>query len=133
MTIAGTSWRLYQGFNGSMNVFSFVAVSSPLTSFSADAKLFLTYLVSNQGLPSSYFVNSRAFFFFSWSWPWLMGRSYSVWDGAVCGQQRQADRFCLLGGRQLERELRWESVDSYVGMKLNLMSGILAAKTSDAL
>ncbi|KAL0632676.1 hypothetical protein Q9L58_008435 [Maublancomyces gigas] len=58
VTIAGISWRLYQGFNGSMNVFSFVAASNPITSFTGDAKLFLTYLVSNQGLPNSYFVNT---------------------------------------------------------------------------
>lgn len=60
-----------------------------------------------------------------------MGRSYSVRDGAVCRQQREANRFCFLGGRQLEKELRWECVDGYVDIKLNLMSGILAAKTSD--
>lgn len=59
VTIAGYSWKLYQGYNGSMNVFSFVAVSNPITSFTGDAKLFLTYLVNNQGLPSSYYVNSE--------------------------------------------------------------------------
>lgn len=50
-----------------MNVFSFVAASNPITSFTGDAKLFLTYLVSNQGLPSSYFVNSRFFSLRVWN------------------------------------------------------------------
>jgi xyloglucan-specific endo-beta-1,4-glucanase len=58
ITIAGYSWKLYDGYNGSMRVFSFVAVNSPITSFSGDTKLFLTYLVSNYGLPSSYYVNT---------------------------------------------------------------------------
>lgn len=67
-----------------MNVFSFVAASNPVTSFTGDAKLFLTYLVSNQGLPSSYFVNSK--FFLSECllslerWGLTFSRSYSMWD-----------------------------------------------------
>lgn len=65
-----------------MNVFSFVAASNPITSFTGDAKLFLTYLVSNQGLPSSYFVNSRFSPFSSeFGTLWLtFSRSYPVWD-----------------------------------------------------
>ncbi|KAH8147178.1 uncharacterized protein LAJ45_08656 [Morchella importuna] len=58
VTIAGYSWKLYDGYNGSMHVFSFVAVNSPITSFSGDTKLFLTYLVNSYGLPSSYYVNT---------------------------------------------------------------------------
>ncbi|KAH8599780.1 glycoside hydrolase family 12 protein [Bisporella sp. PMI_857] len=57
ITIAGTSWKLYKGLNGSMNVFSFVA-SSQVTSFSADINLFLTYLRSSQGLPASQYLQS---------------------------------------------------------------------------
>ncbi|KAI5787301.1 concanavalin A-like lectin/glucanase domain-containing protein [Geopyxis carbonaria] len=57
VTIAGVSWKLYDGYNGSMHVFSFVAVST-VTSFSGDAKLFLNYLVSNYGMPSSQYVNT---------------------------------------------------------------------------
>jgi xyloglucan-specific endo-beta-1,4-glucanase len=56
-TIAGSSWKLYYGLNGSMKVFSFVA-SSQITSFSADLKLFLTYLVGNQGFSTSQYVKS---------------------------------------------------------------------------
>lgn len=57
VTIAGVSWRLYDGYNGSMHVFSFVA-SSTVTSFSGDAKLFLNYLVSNYGMPNTQYVNT---------------------------------------------------------------------------
>ncbi|KAI0154404.1 family 12 glycosyl hydrolase [Xylariaceae sp. FL1272] len=56
-TIAGVSWNLYYGLNGSMKVYSFVA-SSQVTSFSGDLKLFLTYLSSNQGLSTSQYLTS---------------------------------------------------------------------------
>ncbi|OBT79570.1 hypothetical protein VF21_01216 [Pseudogymnoascus sp. 05NY08] len=54
-TIAGTSWKLYSGMNGSFKVFSFVA-SSQVTDFSADLKLFLTYLANNQGFQTSQYI-----------------------------------------------------------------------------
>jgi xyloglucan-specific endo-beta-1,4-glucanase len=56
-TIAGSSWKLYYGLNGSMKVYSFVA-SSNIASFSGDLKLFLTYLSSNQGLSTSQYLTS---------------------------------------------------------------------------
>ncbi len=56
-TIGGVSWKLYKGSNGSMTVFSFVA-SSAQSSFSADLKDFLSYLTSNQGLPTSQYLYS---------------------------------------------------------------------------
>ncbi|CUS09963.1 unnamed protein product [Tuber aestivum] len=56
-TIAGSQWKLYDGYNGAMHVYSFMAVDSPLTRFSCDVKLFLTYLVDNHGLPTSQYVN----------------------------------------------------------------------------
>lgn len=56
-TVAGYSWKLYKGVNGQMTVFSFVA-SSTVTSFSGDLKAFLTYLSSNQGLPTSQYLQS---------------------------------------------------------------------------
>ncbi|PUU74780.1 concanavalin A-like lectin/glucanase domain-containing protein [Tuber borchii] len=58
VTIGGYQWRLYDGYNGSMHVYSFVAVGSPLTYFTGDLKLFLTYLASNYGLPTSQYVNT---------------------------------------------------------------------------
>lgn len=57
MTIAGTSWSLYKGLNGSTTVFSFVAASE-VTSFSGDIKAFFTYLISNEGLSSSQYLTS---------------------------------------------------------------------------
>lgn len=57
VTIAGVSWRLYKGMNGSMTVFSFVA-SSNVASFSGDLKSFVNYLTSSQGLPTSQILQS---------------------------------------------------------------------------
>ncbi|KAI1311737.1 family 12 glycosyl hydrolase [Xylaria venustula] len=56
-TIDGVTWNLYEGPNGAMTVFSFVA-SSEVTSFSGDIKDFLTYLSTNQGLSTSQYVTS---------------------------------------------------------------------------
>jgi xyloglucan-specific endo-beta-1,4-glucanase len=56
-TIAGVSWKLYDGYNGNMHVFSFVA-SSQVTSFSGNLKDFLTYLSSNYGLSTSQYLTS---------------------------------------------------------------------------
>ncbi|GAB7349733.1 hypothetical protein MBLNU459_g0469t1 [Dothideomycetes sp. NU459] len=57
VTLAGHSFKLYKGLNGSTTVFSFVAVSE-VTSFSGDIKTFLTYLINNQGLSSSQYLTS---------------------------------------------------------------------------
>lgn len=51
-TIAGKTWNLYYGLNGSMKVYSFVAPTQ-ITSFDADVNNFYSYLISNQGVPSS--------------------------------------------------------------------------------
>ncbi|KAG0635424.1 concanavalin A-like lectin/glucanase domain-containing protein [Tuber brumale] len=56
-TIAGYRWKLYDGFNSNMHVYSFVAVDSPLTRFACDVKLFLTYLADNYALPTSQYLN----------------------------------------------------------------------------
>lgn len=57
VTLAGNSFKLYKGPNGSTTVFSFVAVSE-VTSFSGDIKTFLQYLITNQGLSSSQYLTS---------------------------------------------------------------------------
>lgn len=57
-TVAGTSWNLYYGLNGSMKVYSFVAASQ-VTNFNGDVKEFLTYLTESQGLPASQVSFSR--------------------------------------------------------------------------
>ncbi|KAI0517311.1 family 12 glycosyl hydrolase [Xylaria bambusicola] len=56
-TVGGVSWKLYEGYNGAMHVFSFVA-SSQVTNFSGDLKNFLTYLNQRNGLSTSQYVTS---------------------------------------------------------------------------
>ncbi|EAT84089.1 hypothetical protein HBI56_059090 [Parastagonospora nodorum] len=52
VTLAGYSWDLYVGPNGSMKVFSFIpSDGSWKLSFNADLKLFFNYLAQNQGYP----------------------------------------------------------------------------------
>lgn len=51
-TIDSVKFNLFKGPNGSMTVFSFVAVSET-TSFSGDLNAFFTYLEANQGLSKS--------------------------------------------------------------------------------
>jgi len=55
-TIAGYSWKLFYGLNGSTKVYSFVIANSPLASFSGDIKAFYTYLINNEGYPSSQYL-----------------------------------------------------------------------------
>ncbi|KAH7066974.1 concanavalin A-like lectin/glucanase domain-containing protein [Paraphoma chrysanthemicola] len=57
VTLAGTSWKLYNGKNGQMNVFSFVA-SSDVKSFKGDLVEFIKYLTSKQGMPTSQILQS---------------------------------------------------------------------------
>ena len=50
---------MYKGPNGAMTVFSFLpADGKQLKSFNADINLFYTYLIENQGLPSSQYLKS---------------------------------------------------------------------------
>lgn len=55
--ILGTSWNLFNGMNGNMNVFSFVA-SSNVDNFSGDLTAFTKYLVSEQGVDSAQILQS---------------------------------------------------------------------------
>lgn len=59
VTLAGTSWDLFQGSNGAWTVFSFVAQSEQ-TAFNADLLDFFHYLTQNHGLPSSQYVSGIA-------------------------------------------------------------------------
>jgi xyloglucan-specific endo-beta-1,4-glucanase len=54
-TINGVTFKLYEGLNGSMTVYSFVAESTT-TSFSGDMLDFFTYLIDNEGLSSSLYL-----------------------------------------------------------------------------
>jgi xyloglucan-specific endo-beta-1,4-glucanase len=56
-TVAGYSWKLYYGLNGSMKVYSFVA-SSQIMSFSGDLMAFYKYLEKSQGLSTSQYLQS---------------------------------------------------------------------------
>ncbi|PBP25425.1 xyloglucan-specific endo-beta-1,4-glucanase A [Diplocarpon rosae] len=56
-TIAGTQWNLYTGPNGDTTVFSFIPSGSNVGDFSADLKLFLNYLTSNQNVATSNVVD----------------------------------------------------------------------------
>lgn len=51
-TVAGQTWELWYGSNGSQKTYSFVA-SSPMTSFSTDIMQFFDYLTQQQGFPAS--------------------------------------------------------------------------------
>jgi xyloglucan-specific endo-beta-1,4-glucanase len=57
VTLAGTTWSLYKGPNGSTTVFSFIA-DSEVEDFKGDLKKFLHYLVMHQGLPKTQFLTS---------------------------------------------------------------------------
>ncbi|KAI8060167.1 hypothetical protein BC940DRAFT_281129 [Gongronella butleri] len=52
----GTSWKLYKGPNGSTTVYSFVA-SSVVNNLSGDINAFFKYLVSNNYIGSSQYLN----------------------------------------------------------------------------
>ena len=55
-SIDGVTWKLYKGPN-TWTVYSFVATSQ-VTNFSGDIMNFLNYLINNDGLPSSYYLQT---------------------------------------------------------------------------
>jgi xyloglucan-specific endo-beta-1,4-glucanase len=57
VTIAGNSFKLYKGPNGSTTVFSFVATKQ-INTFSGDLMGFVSYLTKNQGLPTTQYLNT---------------------------------------------------------------------------
>jgi xyloglucan-specific endo-beta-1,4-glucanase len=56
-TIGGKSWKLFSGPNGQTTVYSFVATSE-ITSYSGDIKLFLAWLVANEGFSTNQYLTS---------------------------------------------------------------------------
>lgn len=64
VTIAGHSWKLYYGLNGTMKVYSFVYANGNLQNFSGDVKAFYTYLTNSQSFPASsqYLLGKSDFF-----------------------------------------------------------------------
>ncbi|KAF2010929.1 glycoside hydrolase family 12 protein [Aaosphaeria arxii CBS 175.79] len=57
-TVAGKSWKLYNGPNGQMNVFSFVPASGNVSDFSGDLLAFVDYLSKNHGLSKTQILQS---------------------------------------------------------------------------
>ncbi|KAH7105869.1 glycoside hydrolase family 12 protein [Auriculariales sp. MPI-PUGE-AT-0066] len=58
VSLAGKTWNLYYGSNGSNLVYSFLPTSGTYTSFSGDLNLFLKYLSANQSLPNSQYLTT---------------------------------------------------------------------------
>ncbi|KAF8588001.1 glycoside hydrolase family 12 protein [Ramaria rubella] len=56
--VAGHSWNLWKGPNANWEVFSFVSASGDITDFNADLNDFFTYLISDQGVSASQFVQA---------------------------------------------------------------------------
>ncbi|KAI8986250.1 endocellulase [Trametes punicea] len=56
--LAGHTWNLWRGPNSNWQVLSFVSANGDITSFNADLKDFFDYLVQNQGVSSSQFVQA---------------------------------------------------------------------------
>ncbi|KDQ50910.1 glycoside hydrolase family 12 protein [Jaapia argillacea MUCL 33604] len=54
--IAGHGWNLWKGPNSNWEVLSFVSASGNINNFSADLNAFFQYLVKNQGVSSSQYV-----------------------------------------------------------------------------
>ncbi|KAF1942934.1 endoglucanase A precursor [Clathrospora elynae] len=57
VTLEGQSWKLYNGKNGQVNVFSFVA-EKQVTNFKGDLMVFFSYLTSKQGVPKTQILQS---------------------------------------------------------------------------
>lgn len=55
--LAGSTWDLYDGYNGDTHVFSFVATAA-VADFDGDLMDFLSYLVANEGMSDSQYLLS---------------------------------------------------------------------------
>ncbi|KAJ3564042.1 hypothetical protein NP233_g4312 [Leucocoprinus birnbaumii] len=58
INLAGHNWNLWKGPNQNWQVLSFVSADGDITNFDADLKEFFDYLVQNQGVASSQYVQS---------------------------------------------------------------------------
>jgi len=57
-SIAGHTWNLWKGPNANWEVLSFVSAEGDLTDFNVDLKDFFDYLIAEQGVSSSQFVQA---------------------------------------------------------------------------
>ncbi|KAI0369402.1 endocellulase [Pilatotrama ljubarskyi] len=58
INLAGHNWNLWRGPNANWQVLSFVSQDGDITNFNADLKEFFDYIVQNQGVSSSQFVQA---------------------------------------------------------------------------
>ncbi|KAH9483357.1 Xyloglucan-specific endo-beta-1,4-glucanase A [Psilocybe cubensis] len=58
INLAGHTWTLWSGPNSNWRVFSFVSASGNINNFSADLNPFFQYLIKNQGVSGSQYVQS---------------------------------------------------------------------------
>ncbi|KZW03267.1 concanavalin A-like lectin/glucanase [Exidia glandulosa HHB12029] len=56
--IAGHAWNLWSGPNANWHVFSFVSSTGDITNFNADLMEFFKYLIANQGVSASQYLQS---------------------------------------------------------------------------
>jgi len=58
ISLAGHTWNLWRGPNSNWQVLSFVSASGNINNFSADLNEFFRFLIANQGVASTQFVQS---------------------------------------------------------------------------
>ncbi|KAI1789967.1 endocellulase [Ganoderma leucocontextum] len=58
ISLAGHTWNLWKGPNANWQVLSFVSQDGDITNFNADLKEFFDYIVQNQGVSSSQYVQA---------------------------------------------------------------------------
>ncbi|KII85971.1 glycoside hydrolase family 12 protein [Plicaturopsis crispa FD-325 SS-3] len=58
ISLAGHTWNLYSGSNGSNQVYSFLPTSGTISSFSGDLNDFLAYLTANEGVSTSQYLTT---------------------------------------------------------------------------
>ena len=128
VTLAGRSWSLYVGYNGSMKVFSFVAPNA-VSNFSGNIKEFFNYMASNEGFPAgsqNLISKSLLFFLFLRVSFFLLGMkmltwlvcSCSVWHGAFYWGEDYFRCFEVVGGGLLEIGMRgsWDVWKKLIGL-----------------
>jgi xyloglucan-specific endo-beta-1,4-glucanase len=58
ISLAGHTWNLWRGPNSNWQVLSFVSASGDITNFSADLNVFFQYLINNQSVSSSQYIQA---------------------------------------------------------------------------
>ncbi|KDR81235.1 hypothetical protein GALMADRAFT_61235 [Galerina marginata CBS 339.88] len=58
ISIAGHTWNLWSGPNSNWKVLSFVSASGDINNFTADLNLFFQYLVKNQGVAGTQYIQA---------------------------------------------------------------------------